>query len=158
VLNRIVLASLVVPLATYLLLPPAVTKLTGKPAPHRWPLLLAGILFAVAWYLPSPDAQGIPTSNATHFVGGGIFSGLVWLYLKQQIRWRRSIGIDLVVLVAVVSTLGVGNELVELGAVKVGLLDLPLTDTSEDLLANTLGAFAFWLVDLIVLRWFRRGR
>lgn len=155
-LNRIVLASLVVPLATYLLLPPAVTKLSGKPAPHRWPLLLAGILFAISWYLPSPDAHGIPTSNATHFVGGGIFSGLVWLYLRRQIGWRRSIGIDLVVLYAVVSALGVGNELVELAAVKIGLLDLPLTDTSEDLLANTLGAGAFWLVATALERSFGR--
>jgi hypothetical protein len=152
VLNRIVLASLVVPLLTYLVLPPAVTRLSGKPAPHRWPLLLAGVLFAVSWYIPSSTSAGIPTSSATHFVGGGIFSGLVWLYLKQQLRWRRSIGIDLVALYGVVSALGVGNELVELAAVRVGLIHLPLTDTSEDLLANTLGASAFWIVSQIVER------
>jgi hypothetical protein len=49
-------------------------------------------------------------------------------------------------LLALVSLLGVANEILELVAVQLGLIELSLSDTPWDLLMNTLGALAFYNV------------
>ncbi len=138
-----ILISIVVPLGLYFCLPVVIQKFTGKPAVANLTLILACFLFFISWYLPSPDIQGQYTAATTHFVGGGVFSGFLWLYLKQQLRWKASLLIELASLFCVVSALGVTMELVELTAVEAGLFNLPLTDTSWDLLMNSLGAGAF---------------
>ena len=55
---------------------------------YRWLLYCACVLFFISWYLPSPLIEGRDTSFTTHFVGGGLFTGLLWVYLVLAMRWR----------------------------------------------------------------------
>ena len=112
---------------------------------YRWLLYCAGVLFFVSWYLPSPLIEGRDTSFTTHFVGGGIFAGLLWVYLVLSTRWRAHWLVMAFSVFALVSALGCINELAELLMVKVGLARITLDDTSWDILANTLGAAAVWI-------------
>lgn len=108
-------------------------------------LLLAAacLLFGVSIVLPSPQIHGENTEFMTHFFGGGIFMGLIWLYFKpllpSRVWWH-----DLIWLYALTSALGVLNELYELFSFEMGLNAKPLTDTSWDLFANTLGMLVFY--------------
>ena len=147
-----VLISLIVPLLTYLFLPYALKTITLKKPPERSLLVIAGVLFFLSWFLPSPDIQGENTAAVTHFLGGGVFTGFVWLYIKEHLRWRAYWVIELLSLLALVSLLGVANELFELVAVRLGLIELSLSDTPWDLLMNTLGAITFWIFYKLIVR------
>lgn len=111
----------------------------------RWLLYTACGLFAVSWYLPSPLIDGQNTSFTTHFVGGGVFTGIIWIYLKQALGWRSFWLIEAFSLFALVSALGCINELAELMMVKFGLAQITLSDTNWDITANTLGAFVVYV-------------
>lgn len=139
--------SIFVPIVTYILLtqmPPF--RLYKGRVNYRPLVAIAGFLFFISWYIPSPLIEGRDTSFMTHVLGGGIFSGFIWLYLVKTLQWRpKNIVTEAVSLYAFVSALGVLNELAELFLVKSGIVRLSLTDTSWDLVANTLGAFIFYL-------------
>ena len=111
---------------------------------YRWLLYVACVLFFVSWYLPSPLIEGRDTSFTTHFVGGGLFTGLLWIYLVLATRWRAHWLVMVFSVFALVSALGCINELAELFMVKIGLAHITLDDTNWDILANTLGAAAVW--------------
>lgn len=113
-------------------------------AKYRWLLYVACVLFFISWYLPSPLIEGRDTSFTTHFVGGGLFTGLLWIYLVLAMHWRSHWLVMTFSLFALVSALGCINELAELYMVKTGLARITLDDTSWDILANTLGAAAVW--------------
>lgn len=140
-----VIVSIVIPLFVYYALPPVVGYLTRKPTAADSMLLVACLAYFISWYLPSPSIDGQNTAFTTHLIGGGVFSGLLWLYLKNHLRWQTSVALELLSLFTFVSALGVANELVELLLVELGLTNLSLADTSWDLLANTLGALLFWI-------------
>ena len=55
-----------------------------------------------------------------------------------------------------VSALGVLNELYELFAYEIGMSTVPLTDTSWDLFANTLGALIVYIVYWLVKTLFKQ--
>lgn len=135
--------SVVVPvLVVYLLPMELLRRKVSTEALYRYRWLLYGAcgLFFISWYLPSPLIFGQDTSFTTHFVGGGIFSGLVWLYIRQVTGVRFGWSLDAFALFALVSALGVLNELAELFFAVVLGIDIRLTDTSIDLFANTVGA------------------
>ena len=111
---------------------------------YRWLLYVACLLFFISWYLPSPLIDGQDTSFTTHFVGGGLFTGLFWAYLVLAIRRRSHWLVMAFSVFALVSALGCINELAELFMVKSGLARITLDDTNWDILANTLGAVAVW--------------
>lgn len=111
---------------------------------YRWLLYVACLLFFISWYLPSPLIDGQDTSFTTHFVGGGVFTGLLWVYLVLAMRWRSHWLVMAFSLFTLVSALGCINELAELFMVKFGLARITLDDTNWDILANTLGAVAVW--------------
>jgi hypothetical protein len=140
-----VFVSIIVPILIYVFLPWFIWAMSGKKPVSRALLAIAGLVFFVSWYLPSPEIQGQDTSAVTHFVGGGIFTGLTWLYIKRQLRWQAHWLVELTSLLALVSLLGVANELFELAIVQIGLVDITLDDTPWDLLMNTLGALTAWL-------------
>ncbi len=118
----------------------------------RWLLVVAGIIYLISWWLPSFEVFPGDFSFVKHLVGGGIFSGIVWLYIRQALDLKRSWLADALAIFALTSSLGVLNELLELGLNLI--LDqerqIMIFDTSYDLLANSLGALAVHLVDLIV--------
>lgn len=140
-----IFTSLFVPFLTIFVLP----KLIDKYASHKgrlWLLIAAGLLFFISNYLPSPYIEGRDTSAVTHFIGGGMYSALVWLYLKERLGHPKGWLVEIVSLLALVSLLGTANELFELFIVKANLYDMPLDDTNWDLLMNTLGALAVFIV------------
>lgn len=140
--------SVVVPVLVAFFLPKELSRRrvpTEALQVHRWILYLACGLFFISWYLPSPLILGQDTSFTTHFVGGGIFSGLVWLYIRQATGVRLGWSLDAFALFALVSALGVLNELAELFFAVVLGIDIRLTDTSIDLFANTVGALLIYV-------------
>ena len=125
---------------------------------YRWLLYVACVLFFISWYLPSPLIEGRDTSFTTHFVGGGLFTGLVWVYLVSAVRWRVHWLVMAFSVFALVSALGCINELAELLMVKVGLARITLDDTNWDILANTLGAATIWIGWIIADFMTKKGR
>lgn len=106
-------------------------------------LITACVLFSVSLFLPSPIIDGEDTEFFTHLLGGGVFSGLLWLYFLSHIKPHRWY-VELLHLFVLVSVLGVANELFELLTYALGFNPKSLSDTSWDLLANTLGVFLFY--------------
>lgn len=109
--------SVLVPILVYAFVP-KIIKANNK---WRWILLVACLTFFVSWYLPSPLIYGDQTEFTTHFVGGGVFTGLLWLYVKLSTSWRSSWYVEAVTLIALVSTLGVANELFEVFLLVIGV-------------------------------------
>ncbi len=107
--------------------------------------MVAWIVYVVGWTLPSPLIEERDTNFTTHLVGVGIFAGFIWLYAKRQMQWRATRLAEGASLFALVSALGVANELFELALQKTNLVQLNLSDTTWDLTANTLGALLFWV-------------
>lgn len=131
---------------------PALLKKNGFVEERRWRrwLYSACGLFAVSWYLPSPLIEGQDTSFSAHFVGGGLFTGLLWYYLKRSLGWRGHWSLEAFSLFALVSALGCINELFELLTVKIGLVWLTLDETNWDILANSLGALVVYIGYLLL--------
>ena len=75
-----------------------------------------------------------------------MFTGCLWLYLGYTYRLRMAWATQLASLFMMVSALGCLNELGELLAVELGLVHLTLTDTSWDIVANSLGALIVWVL------------
>lgn len=111
---------------------------------NKWLLMAACLLFSSSLWLPSPVIDGEDTEFFTHLFGGGVFTGLLWLYFRSAIKQRRWY-IELFHLFTIVSVLGVCNELFELLTHTLGLSPKSLGDTSWDLLANTLGVILFYV-------------
>lgn len=140
-----VIISILVPVLIFTFLPKLLENLGHKPANKKL-LAAACLVYLVSWYLPTFHIEGQNTAFVTHFVGGGIFSGLLWLYLVQSLKLKLHPPAELVSLYFLVSGLGVANELLEFFLDKTGLMYIPSWDTWWDLLANTSGAITFWLV------------
>lgn len=150
------IVSIFVPIIVFFGLPQLLEKSKGGGRHSPAILSLACFLFFISWYLPSPEIQGQQTAAVTHFVGGGIFTGLIWIYIKEYLNWKAHWIVEAVSLLAFVSLLGVANELFELLVVTIGLANLQLTDTSWDLLMNTAGAATVWLACAIcryIIKW-----
>lgn len=150
-INALVLC-VVVPVAVLLLVPRIVAHYGGDVKRYRWWLYAACTLYIVSWWLPSPLIQGRDTSFTTHFLGGGVFTGMVWYYLKRSLQWRAHWLLEAFSLFALVSVLGVANELLEIVLYLFGRMPNGISDTSWDLLANTLGAFVFYVCYKLVQR------
>lgn len=130
--------SVVVPLCVYLV----AEKLLGSHPKERWLLLTACSLFFISYFLPSPLVHGQHTQYMTHLVGGGVFSGFLWLYIVRVKGWELSLLQEVASLFVLVCTLGVANELFEVVLYWSGHMPAGVSDTSWDLVANTTGALA----------------
>lgn len=136
----------IVPLILVVLIP----KILNTDAIVNRPLYIACFLFFISWWLPSPHIDGMNTAFVTHFVGGGIFSGFLWLYLVRATNLKLDVLMQVLTLFALVSMLGVANELFEWVLFKLGFMPEGIADTSLDLLANSMGAVFFYLILKIV--------
>ncbi len=150
--------SIVVPILVYFTAPWVVAQFGGDSKRFRSLLITACLVFFISWYLPSPLIDGEDTSFTTHFVGGGIFTGLLWFYLKRSLKWRGVWWLEAFSLFALVSALGAVNELFELLMVRIDISSIPLDDTNWDILANTLGALVVYLVYLAYAKRAARSR
>lgn len=138
-----ILVSMVVPVMLLFLMPwllrwNGASRAACKQS-RLW-LVGAALLFGIAWYIPSPLIDGMATSWWTHFLGGGVFTALLWQYIRRSLQLSISPWLELCVMFGLVSILGVSNELFELTVVKIGLVAITLDDTAWDLAANSAGA------------------
>jgi len=112
--------------------------------------ILAGFLFCLAWFLPDIHISHATSTFQQHFVGGGMYSALLYIYFKQLFNWHLGIALNLIVLFAWISAFGVANEIFEFALTTMKLAHIATGDTDWDLLANTLGAyFCYFLYFLI---------
>lgn len=144
--------SVAVPLAIALGLPHLLATPAATRMQNRTILYVACLLFFISWYLPSPPIDGDDTAFVTHFVGGGVFSALLWVYVARAKSIRLPLVQELAVVFALVSALGAVNELFELLLVRLDIASITLTDTSWDILANTLGALAAFVLHKLIDR------
>lgn len=138
--------SVVVPLTIAFVLPRHVGTKEALVLKNRIVLYLACFLFFISWYLPSPLIEGKDTSFITHFIGGGVFSALLWLYVCRVKQLKLMLFGRVGGVFALVSSLGVVNELFEFVLVKLHIASILITDTSWDLVANTSGALIAWVI------------
>jgi hypothetical protein len=122
-----------------------VSRLLNTGKQYRWLLVSACLTFFVSEFLPSPHIHGMQTEFTTHFIGGGVFSALLGLYILRVKRWVWAWYVEAVALFALVSSLGVLNELFEYALYYAGYMPKGIYDTSWDLVANTLGAACFFV-------------
>lgn len=133
--------NIIVPLFTIFGIPAICSSVNfGKPVAKTW-LYAASALYMISWFLPQPLIEGQNTQFTTHLVGGGCFTACIWTYLRSRWPYRIPWLLQSISLFALVSMLGVANELFELGISQLGILAIDPSDTWWDLLANTLGAF-----------------
>lgn len=111
---------------------------------------VAGLLFFIAWFLPDVHISNQTTTFQQHFVGGGFYGALLYIYFKQALGWALKPLPDVVVLFAWISALGVANEMLEFALTQLNIGHISTGDTDWDLLANTLGAFVCYCIYLIV--------
>lgn len=135
------IVSVVVPIVVYFV----VVKLFGSHPREGWLLVTACSLFFISYFLPSPLIHGDSTEYMTHLVGGGLFTGFLWLYVIRVKHWNLTMLQEITSLFALVSTLGVANELFETVLYWAGFIPKGISDTSWDLVANTTGALVFYL-------------
>jgi hypothetical protein len=122
-----------------------------------WLVLLAAAAFPLSELLPNIHISAETSTFQQHFVGGGFYCALLYTYCKLRFNWLSPWLIDLLLLFAFVSALGVANELVEFLMVKVGHIPhIDISDTSWDLTANTTGCFVGYGLLRLVLRSVRR--
>lgn len=150
---QFLLVSTVAPLVIFFALP----RLLKDTRSYRWLLLVACAVFMVSWLLPSPRIDEMQTEFVTHFVGGGVFTGLLWLYIKMVKNWRAAWWIEAALLYTLVSSLGVLNELFEFVLYNLDLMPNGIFDTSWDLVANTSGALLFY-ASYQLIRYYARYR
>lgn len=135
-----------VAITVYVFLPRYIKKFSRHFVQLRGLLLAACLLFFLSLFLPSPLIHGRNTQFCTHFFGGGVFTGLVWLFIIKNLKWKLSSFLELLSLYFLVSALGVANELFEFAVNGADLIKIPSFDTWWDLFANTLGALTFWVI------------
>ncbi len=145
-----ILLSITVAILAYFGAPWIVRHFGGETKKYRVWLLIGILLYTVSWWLPSPLIEGKNTNFTTHFLGGGIFTGMIWYYFKQSLKWKALWLLEAVSLYVFVSALGVANELFEVVLYMFGGMPNGIADTSWDLLANTLGALLFYVVYLFL--------
>lgn len=120
-------------------------KINLHPA-NAWLPILAGVCMVVSTYLPNVHISDQTSTFQQHFVGGGLYSALLYFYFKQLFDWKLNWLLDLLALFAWVSALGVANKLIEFALLELGLAHIYTGDAYWDLLANTLGGFLGYLI------------
>jgi len=75
-----------------------------------------------------------------------MYAACLYLYAKQLFNWRLHWLIDLLALFAWVSAFGVANKMFEFALLELKLANIYTGDAYWDLLANTLGGFAGYLL------------
>ncbi|HMS25481.1 MAG TPA: hypothetical protein PKB15_07340 [Acidimicrobiia bacterium] len=107
---------------------------------------MAGIVFFGAFLVPDIHITDETQTFQQHFIGGGIYTALLYSYFKLLLGWKTHWTIDLLLLFAWTSAFGVASELAEFTLLKLHLTNINIEDTGWDLLANSSGAFLSYLI------------
>ncbi len=113
---------------------------------YTWLPVLAAVLFVVAFFIPDIHISKETTTFQQHFVGGGIYCALLFVYFQKLLGWSTNWAVSILLLFAWTSAFGVANELLEFTLTKLHLAQIGTGDTDWDLLANTLGSLISYIV------------
>ncbi len=122
-------------------------------------LIFAFCLPLIWMFLPKELLHTREVNFLQHAVGGGVAAGFVSIYLIKSLKHNypllRRFPFQIVFLFAIVSMLGVTNELLEftLDFFNIGIFSSDRYDTWFDLVANTSGAFTIFLVYFGLIGW-----
>ena len=111
-----------------------------------WLPILAGVCMVTSTQLPNIHISSQTSTFQQHFVGGGLYAVCLYFYAKQLFKWKLYWLVDLMAMFAWVSAFGVANKLIEFALLELGLANIYTGDAYWDLLANTLGGFAGYLI------------
>lgn len=140
---------------TLFVIPQIVTKiLKDKPSfdANVLYLLLAATLPLIWVFVPDEIIENRAVNFLQHSLGGGVAVGLVSVYfiktLKEEFKMLNAFVVQVFVFYALVSMLGVANELLEffLDYFNLGVFSADRYDTWYDLLANSLGAMFVFIM------------
>ena len=125
-----------------------------------WILVLANLVILVAYFIFHKNIWSLSWANfGLHFAGGitcslifeyflAVFESRILIKLNLKLNFWNYFLIQLILLYFLVSSFGVGNELLEFLLDRIG--NLPFStdrfDTWFDLTANTLGSITAWFV------------
>lgn len=115
-------------------------------------LVFAFILPLVWVFVPKEIIHLRNINFIQHAVGGGVAVSFISIYLiknlKEKFPLLNNFLVQLILVYALVSMLGVANELLEflLDYLKVGIFSADRYDTWFDLLANTIGAIGLFTI------------
>jgi hypothetical protein len=122
-----------------------------------WLPILAALVYASAPFLPHLHFTTETDTFQEHFVGGGVYTTLLYIYFTRLAGWRPRWWVVLLTLYAWTSALGVFNELVEITLVKLNITGINISDTSWDLVANTTGMLTTFIIWRFIV-WFNNRR
>jgi hypothetical protein len=105
-----------------------------------WLPLVAAIIYFGSLYVPDIHISMETSTFQEHFLGG-VYTAILYVYFTQLFGWRRHWLVMLVGLYAWTSSLGVANEILEFALTKLDIQHINISDTSWDLVANTVGSF-----------------
>ncbi len=115
----------------------------------NWVWLLGAFMLGI---IGSILSEIYPTTfgNFILHASGGASTTLMYIYILKTLNLKFNWRINLVILFAFVSMLGVLNELAEYAfeLMGIGTFSFDSHDTWRDFVANTLGAFTTWIVCL----------
>jgi hypothetical protein len=116
---------------------------------RHWKWVAAALVIQLGASIAFHIWGGVAGNFFYHAVGGGVVTALFFIYLFKTYDLHHNWRIQLVLLFALVSMLGVCNELMEYAAELINpnlSLSWDTHDTWRDLVANTSGALIAWLV------------
>jgi len=119
----------------------------------HWQWIAAAGLFQIFASILSVIFEGTVGNFLLHMIGGGVASAFMFGYLLSVLKLRVNWRVEIVLLYAFVSALGILNELAEYGAEFFGLgpFSLDAHDTWRDFVANTSGALIAWALIKVAL-------
>jgi hypothetical protein len=143
---------------------PLLIKPLGKLLPdlkmqqsYSWLPALAAVLFVTAFFIPDIHISKETTTFQQHFVGGGIYCTLLFIYFQRLLGWSTNWAVSILLLLAWTSAIGVANELLEFTLTKLFHTHIATSDTDWDLLANTLGALSSYIIILVGTPLFKKA-
>ncbi len=122
-------------------------------------LIFAFCLPLIWIFLPRELLHTREINFLQHAVGGGVAAGFVSIYLIKSLKDKypllRKFPFQVTFLFAIVSMLGVTNELLEflLDLFEIGIFSSDRYDTWFDLVANTSGAITIFLIYFGLIGW-----
>lgn len=123
-----------------------------------WLPFLAAVLYFTSLFLPDIGITAETDTFQQHFMGGGVYTAMLYIYFSSLFGWRPKWSVALATMFAWTSALGILNELLEFALTKLHITDINITDTSWDLVANTSGMLATFISWRFIAVFSRRNK
>lgn len=125
----------------------------------HWLWLLGPVITGLAGALVFTSSENVFTNFILH-TSGGVSVTFIYIYLIKTFKIKLNWRLHLLALFALVSMLGVVNEIFEYAVelAHLGVMAWDIHDTWRDLVANTVGAFSMWFLYCLVRAFFSKNK